>query len=661
MTDWYAKCDLANFRLEQKSLHMEDLVDQCLQSLCSIGASYKAYSLQIGYGSALDKKYEVYELSSIEPTGDHNDDPLVIAFVVLHEWYIGSVQLIDCVFRRLEKKPERWPSVVRLFNLWMQIYPQDFSIRSELCEAIDRLRQWASGNIASFCSSTSWSRYSSIKQPLSAKVSLSFDQWTPEDLAVNLTHIENKLLRRIPVRALSPSKYIHIQHVYSVQFRDYKSYAVNNHLNDESNLRKSIATFNSISQWIQCMILNKSKASERAEVITKFVRVAQNLKQLQNYNTLMAVVGALTHSAIARLSRTMVCVPNEVRLELLGYSNLLSSGSNFSVYRKVLCMSKGYRVPIIGVHLKDLISLHTAVPDYGDDKEINCQKFTQLFATFSHLIFDVQQPQQLPIPNESLTNTLKVALNIAYNDEEIYYLSLKREPKTLLQPSIQTSPVLADWAAGIQNRVDSSVMQKHVNAMVEAVFRHYDLNQDGYISKQEFDLIRSNFPLFDRFITLDSNRDGKISKREMKIYFMRFRCAQRRDSNHRFRVVNILTPTFCYHCKRLLWNVLRPELKCEDCGVAIHRNCEDADSSACFRRRNTEPPHRRRSRSETPSTAPKAANNYEEHQSAGIGTLFHLRRGRRRLQNNATAAPAAGSLESSPKLRSYSEGGQCYP
>ncbi|KFD49385.1 hypothetical protein M513_09748 [Trichuris suis] len=466
MTDWYAKCDLANFRLEQRSLHMEDLVDECLHKL-----DYKKDS-------------------------QDNDDPLVIAFVVLHEWYIGSVQLIDCVFRLLEKKPERWPSVVRLFNLWMQIYPQDFSIRSELREAIDRLRQWASGNVADFKAkdfpnmsylSTSWSRYSSIKQPLSAKVSLSFDQWTPEDLAVNLTHIENKLLRRIP-------------------FRDYKSYAVNNHLNDESNLRKSIATFNSISQWIQCMILNKSKASERAEVITKFVRVAQNLKQLQNYNTLMAVVGALTHSAIARLSRTMVCVPNEVRLELLSFSNLLSSGSNFSVYRKVLCMSKGYRVPIIGVHLKDLISLHTAVPDYGDDEEINCQKFTQLFATFSHLIFDVQQPQQLPIPNESLTNTLKVALNIAYNDEEIYYLSLKREPKTLLQPSIQTSPVLADWAAGIQNRVDSSVMQKHVNAMVEAVFRHYDLNQDGYISKQEFDLIRSNFPLFDRFIALDSNR-----------------------------------------------------------------------------------------------------------------------------------------------------------
>ncbi|KHJ40864.1 RasGEF domain protein [Trichuris suis] len=621
MTDWYAKCDLANFRLEQRSLHMEDLVDECLHKL-----DYKKDS-------------------------QDNDDPLVIAFVVLHEWYIGSVQLIDCVFRLLEKKPERWPSVVRLFNLWMQIYPQDFSIRSELREAIDRLRQWASGNVADFKAkdfpnmsylSTSWSRYSSIKQPLSAKVSLSFDQWTPEDLAVNLTHIENKLLRRIP-------------------FRDYKSYAVNNHLNDESNLRKSIATFNSISQWIQCMILNKSKASERAEVITKFVRVAQNLKQLQNYNTLMAVVGALTHSAIARLSRTMVCVPNEVRLELLSFSNLLSSGSNFSVYRKVLCMSKGYRVPIIGVHLKDLISLHTAVPDYGDDEEINCQKFTQLFATFSHLIFDVQQPQQLPIPNESLTNTLKVALNIAYNDEEIYYLSLKREPKTLLQPSIQTSPVLADWAAGIQNRVDSSVMQKHVNAMVEAVFRHYDLNQDGYISKQEFDLIRSNFPLFDRFIALDSNRDGKISKREMKIYFMRFRCAQRHDSNHRFRVVNILTPTFCYHCKRLLWNVLRPELKCEDCGVAIHRNCEDADSSACFRRRNTEPPHRRRSRSETPSTAPKTTNNYDEHQSAGIGTLFHLRRGRRRMQNNAIAAPAAGSLEASPKLRSYSEGGQCYP
>ncbi|KRX71371.1 RAS guanyl-releasing protein 1, partial [Trichinella sp. T6] len=257
-----------------------------------------------------------------------------------------------------------------------------------------------------------WSRYSSIKQPLTERISLSFDQWTPENLAVNLTHIEYKFLRRI-------------------SFEEYKEYATNSQLNAVPALQKSIASFNSISQWVQCMVLSKPLPRERAEVVTKFVNVAKHLKELKNFNTLMAVIGGLTHSSLARLCRTMACVPHETRL---------------------------------------------------------------------------------------------VALNIPYNDEEIYFLSLKREPKTLLQvrSSIQPAPVLADWAEGVQNRVEPSVMQKHVNTMVD------------------------------------------------------------------------------------VWNILRQELKCEECGIIVHRNCREYLLSSCFRRRNTEPASRHRAFTEPPGSTNSA-------------------------------------------------------
>ena len=35
---------------------------------------------------------------------------------------------------------------------------------------------------------------------------------------------------------------------------------------------------------------------------------------MQNLNTLMAVVGGLTHSALARLSKTNACIPQEVQM-----------------------------------------------------------------------------------------------------------------------------------------------------------------------------------------------------------------------------------------------------------------------------------------------------------------------------------------------------------
>ncbi|KRZ15229.1 Ras guanyl-releasing protein 3 [Trichinella zimbabwensis] len=550
-----------------------------------------------------------------------------------------------------------WPHTCRLIKLWMRLFPEHFRA-PDLDEAIEQLKQQmikiaptrVKDHFPDLAKLTPypWSRYSSIKQPLTERISLSFDQWTPENLAVNLTHIEYKLLRRI-------------------SFEEYKEYATNSQLNAVPALQKSIASFNSISQWVQCMVLSKPLPRERAEVVTKFVNVAKHLKELKNFNTLMAVIGGLTHSSLARLCRTMACVPHETRLELSGFSNLLSSASNFSVYRKVLHMSHGFRIPIIGVHMKDLISLHTAIPDYSPEKMINCQKFSQLACIFTNLILDIQQPHLLSNANENLINTLRVALNIPYNDEEIYFLSLKREPKTLLQvrSSIQPAPVLADWAEGVQNRVEPSVMQKHVNTMVDAVFKHYDLNQDGYISKKEFDLIRSNFPLIDAFNALDVDHDGRISKQEMKLYFLRFRRNNRIDSRHRFREVNILTPTFCYQCKKLVWNILRQELKCEECGIIVHRNCREYLLSSCFRRRNTEPASRHRAFTEPPgSTNSAPSQNSVDDATVSRGNLFSLKRSKRRgAQATATSSTHANltvDTTADSKVRSFSEGGPNY-
>lgn len=39
----------------------------------------------------------------------------------------------------------------------------------------------------------------------------------------------------------------------------------------------------------------------------------QKLRFLQNFNTLMSVVGGLTHSALARLAKTSACIPGETQ------------------------------------------------------------------------------------------------------------------------------------------------------------------------------------------------------------------------------------------------------------------------------------------------------------------------------------------------------------
>eukprot|EP00061_Rhincodon_typus_P002229 g16947.t1 len=67
-------------------------------------------------------------------------------------------------------------------------------------------------------------------------------------------------------------------------------------------------------------------------------------------------------------------------------TELLSSCSNYSNYRRVFSECTGFKIPILGVHLKDLVFLNEALPDYIEDKKINLNKLQQLYSRIVELI-----------------------------------------------------------------------------------------------------------------------------------------------------------------------------------------------------------------------------------------------------------------------------------
>lgn len=67
-------------------------------------------------------------------------------------------------------------------------------------------------------------------------------------------------------------------------------------------------------------------------------------------------------------------------------TELLSSRSNYSNYRRVYSECGGFKVPILGVHLKDLISLNEALPDYVNEDKINLSKLQHLYSNINELL-----------------------------------------------------------------------------------------------------------------------------------------------------------------------------------------------------------------------------------------------------------------------------------
>ena len=63
--------------------------------------------------------------------------------------------------------------------------------------------------------------------------------------------------------------------LFCSQFTDYQSYVTHGCLVDNPTLERSIGLFNGVSQWVQLMVLSKLTPQTRAEVITKYIHVAQ--------------------------------------------------------------------------------------------------------------------------------------------------------------------------------------------------------------------------------------------------------------------------------------------------------------------------------------------------------------------------------------------------
>ncbi|XP_061286703.1 RAS guanyl-releasing protein 1 isoform X2 [Bos javanicus] len=364
------------------------------------------------------------------------------------------------------------------------------------------------------------------------KVSLLFDHLEPEELSEHLTFLEFKSFRRI-------------------SFSDYQNYLVNSCVKENPTMERSIALCNGISQWVQLMVLSRPTPQLRAEVFIKFIQVAQKLHQLQNFNTLMAVIGGLCHSSISRLKETSSHVPHEINKVLGEMTELLSSCRNYDNYRRAYGECTDFKIPILGVHLKDLISLYEAMPDYLEEGKVNVHKLLALYNHISELV----QLQEVPPPleaNKDLVHLLTLSLDLYYTEDEIYELSYAREPRNHKAPS---------------------------------VFKNYDHDQDGYISQEEFEKIAASFPF--SFCVMDKDREGLISRDEITAYFMRASSIYSKlglGFPHNFQETTYLKPTFCDNCAGFLWGVIKQGYRCKDCGMNCHKQCKDLVVFECKKR-----------------------------------------------------------------------------
>ncbi|KAF9143291.1 hypothetical protein BGX30_000883 [Mortierella sp. GBA39] len=190
-----------------------------------------------------------------------------------------------------------------------------------------------------------------------------------------------------------------------------------------------IAHFNFISSWVGTMILSQAKVKNRAKMMEKFISVAKLLRDMGNFNTTMAIIGAMNTSSIHRLMQTRELLRGkEIWTTFKDLERLMSSERSFFEYRAALKAQKLPCIPYLGVHLGDLLSISEGNRDFRQDGSIHWQKFcllTEVISTVMQFQLEPYTIQPDPFISRAITDTHVL------DDEEMYTKSVGAEPGKL--------------------------------------------------------------------------------------------------------------------------------------------------------------------------------------------------------------------------------------
>lgn len=167
------------------------------------------------------------------------------------------------------------------------------------------------------------------------------------------------------------------------------------------HLEKLINHLNKISFWVatsifRCEGFPEPSNRSRALVITHFIKVMDELRQMQNYSTMMSIWSALSIPPVSRLEKTWAHVSSESNAMMAQVTKLREG--NFKLYRELVDMSDPPYIPIQEVLMKDLTFIEEN-PTILDNGWINFAKIFMLGKAYKSLKSSQQTLYEFKYPH----------------------------------------------------------------------------------------------------------------------------------------------------------------------------------------------------------------------------------------------------------------------
>eukprot|EP00004_Rigifila_ramosa_P023034 TRINITY_DN6406_c0_g1_i1.p1 TRINITY_DN6406_c0_g1~~TRINITY_DN6406_c0_g1_i1.p1 ORF type:complete len:737 (+),score=176.85 TRINITY_DN6406_c0_g1_i1:1228-3438(+) len=187
-----------------------------------------------------------------------------------------------------------------------------------------------------------------------------------------------------------------------------------------------IYRFNQVSSWISSLVLWEPQLRERRKIFAKILELNQELRKLNNFNSVAAVNAGLNISAVHRLKKTKETLTKQQLEAQQELKTLMEPVRSYAKYRDAIHSLNPPCVPFLGVYLRDLTFLEDGNENLSNGL-INFQKRRRVFAVIS----EIQQYQQTRYTEISVCEPLNTYLTWlpASPEDYLYDASLKLEPR----------------------------------------------------------------------------------------------------------------------------------------------------------------------------------------------------------------------------------------
>jgi hypothetical protein len=128
-------------------------------------------------------------------------------------------------------------------------------------------------------------------------------------------------------------------------------------LEESDPLRLWITHFNVLSSWLSKEIVTTIELGKRTKILAKCIRIGQHLFELQNFDGLMAVLGALGSIPIARLTKTWEALDSKTKEIHSRLEKTMDNRENYKVYRGLFKDLQAPCIPFTGLIVRDLTFL----------------------------------------------------------------------------------------------------------------------------------------------------------------------------------------------------------------------------------------------------------------------------------------------------------------